>query len=66
MRTKSLKNTNPYLQDPAKRKKGLWTTVSSSSAIEGVQIAKKKVIKKADETVVIPPHKSAKSAKSHR
>ena len=65
MRTKSLKETNPYLKDPAKRKKGLWTTVSSSSAIEGVRDAKKKVTPKADKAVT-SLHKRAKSVKSPR
>ena len=43
MRTKSLKETNPYLKTPKKREKGLWSNVSSSSAIEGIHISKDKV-----------------------
>ena len=65
MRIKSLKDTNPYLKDPAMRKKGLWITVSSSSAIEGVRVAKKKVMEKVAKAV-IHPHKNAKSVKSYR
>ncbi len=33
---KSLKETNPYLQDPELRKALLYQSVSSSTAIEGV------------------------------
>jgi hypothetical protein len=43
MQTKSLKETNPYLKNPATREKGLWSSVSSSSAIEGVHVTREKV-----------------------
>ncbi len=65
MRNKSLKETNPYLKDPVKREKGLWTTVSSSSAIEGVRVEKNKVMDK-DGKAVTRPRKNARSVKSHR
>lgn len=39
MRIKSLIKTNSYLKDPAKRKTLFITTVSSSTAIEGVHAA---------------------------
>ncbi len=65
MRNKSLKETNPYLIDPAKRKKGLWVTVASSAAIEDVRVSKKKVTEKAGKAVT-RPRKHAKSVKSHR
>ena len=65
MRAKSLKETNPYLKDPIKREKGLWITVSSSSAIEGVRVAKKKVTGKAGKATT-RPRKNARTVKSHR
>lgn len=34
MPKKSLKETNPYLKDPEKRKALIYTTVTSSTAIE--------------------------------
>ena len=36
MSKKSLIKTNPYLKDPHKRDELLYTSVSSSTAIEGV------------------------------
>ncbi len=38
MRKKSLLKTNPYLADPDESKRLIFTSVSSSSAIEGVHI----------------------------
>ena len=43
MRTKNLKETNPYLKSLSVREKGLWSSVASSSAIEGIHVAKEKV-----------------------
>jgi hypothetical protein len=60
MRTKSLKETNPYLKTLLVREKGLWSSVSSSSAIEGVHVAKEKVT----GPTVISPHKPEESEKS--
>lgn len=34
--SKTLSETNPYLRDPEMRKKSLWISVKSSSAIEGI------------------------------
>jgi hypothetical protein len=65
MRNKSLKETNPYLGDPEIRERGLWSTVSSSSAIEGVRVAKEKVTMTSSVTVT-SPHKPAESGKSPR
>jgi hypothetical protein len=62
MQTKSLKETNPYLKTPATREKGLWSSVSSSSAIESVHVSREKVT----GTTVIPAHKSEESEKSPR
>lgn len=48
---KSLIETNPYLKDPAKRKNLFITTVSSSTAIEGVHAAVDQAIKEATKPV---------------
>jgi hypothetical protein len=48
MAKKSLIETNPYLKDPEKRKAMFYTTVSSSTAIEGVHVAVKEAIKAID------------------
>ena len=34
--SKKLSESNPYLRDPEIRKKSLWISVKSSSAIEGI------------------------------
>lgn len=34
--SKKLSDSNPYLRDPEVRKKSLWVSVKSSSAIEGI------------------------------
>lgn len=65
MRNKNLKETNPYLEDPIAREKGLWATVASSSAIEGVRVAKEKVTRSSIVTVT-SSHKPAESEKSPR
>ncbi len=38
MQKKSLSKTNPYLKNPAQRKAMLYTSVVTSSAIEGVKL----------------------------
>lgn len=43
MQTKKLNETNPYLKNPVSREKGLWTTVSTSAAIEDIHVTKDKV-----------------------
>jgi hypothetical protein len=40
MQKKSLSKTNPYLKNAAERKAMLYTSVVTSSAIEGVKMAK--------------------------
>ncbi len=62
MSSKSLKKSNPYLADPVKRKKGLWTTVASSTAIEGIQVDRDKVVTESSKAA-ISRHKTSKSAK---
>lgn len=43
MRTKSLKETNPYLKTLPVREKYLWSNVASSSAIEDIHVAKEAI-----------------------
>jgi hypothetical protein len=62
MSSKNLKQSNPYLADPMKRKKGLWKTVASSTAIEGIQVAKDKVVAKSPKAAT-RRRKTSKSAK---
>lgn len=67
MKKKSLMETNPYLKDPKKRKAMFYTTVSSSTAIEGIHIAVKKAIRAVDESGKISIlSESAASGKSRR
>ncbi len=64
---KSLIETNPYLKDPEKRKAMFYTTVSSSTAIEGVHAAVEKAIKAVKESDKISIlSESAESGKSRR
>lgn len=49
MKNKSLLETNPYLKDPAKRRLLLYTSVQSSTAIEGVHTAVAKALKTIDK-----------------
>lgn len=60
MRTKSLKETNPYLKTLLVREKGLWSSVASSSAIEGIHVAKETVT----GTTVTSPHTPEESEQS--
>ena len=62
MSSKNLKQSNPYLADPVKRKKGLWTTVASSTAIEGIQVTRDKVVAKSPKAAP-RRRKTSKSAK---
>jgi hypothetical protein len=62
MTFKSLKETNPYLIDPETREQGLWTTVSSSTAIEGIRVIRSKIVEKTGESLT-RPHKASKSGK---
>ncbi len=45
MKKKSLIEANPYLKDPETRKQSVVTSVSSSSAVEGIIIDKKTIEK---------------------
>lgn len=62
MKSKSLKKSNPFLVDPIKREKGLWTTVASSTAIEGIQVTRDKVVTKSPKADT-RRHKTSKSRK---
>ena len=62
MTSKSLKKSNPFLVDPIKREKGLWATVASSTAIEGIQVTRDKVVTKSSEAAT-RRHKTSKSTK---
>lgn len=65
MENKLLSETNPYLRDKAKRKVGLFMSVCSSSAIEGIAaegLIKEYLLRKTEETI---RHKPAKSAQRH-
>lgn len=68
MKKKSLIETNPYLKDPKKRKAMFYTTVSSSTAIEGVHIAVDKAIRdvKESDKIISILSESATSGKSRR
>ncbi len=62
-----LSETNPYLKDPTKRRKGLIISVASSCAIEGIHEAiTEKDLDSAQQTQSIPRHKTSKTGKSHR
>lgn len=51
MPNKTLIETNPYLKDPVKRQAMFYTTVSSSTAIEGVHAAVIKAINESKKPV---------------
>ncbi len=52
MRKKSLKETNPYLKDPALRKALIDQTVSSSTAVEGVLTKYPRLSKSAEKKLI--------------
>lgn len=62
MTSKSLRQSNPFLSDPMKREKGLWTTVASSTAIEGIQVSRDKVVTKSPKDAT-RRRKTSKSVK---
>ena len=65
MENKRLSETNPYLRDKAKRKVGLFMSVCSSSAIEGIAaegFINEYLSRKAKQTT---GHKTAKSGQRH-
>ena len=66
--SKLLIKTNPYLKDPEKRRAMFYTTVSSSTAIEGVHIVVDKAIKDVKESgkIISFLSESAASGKSRR
>ena len=65
MENKRVSETNPYLRDKAKRKTGLFMSVCSSSAIEGIaaeDFLKEYLSRKARQTT---SHKISKSGQRH-
>jgi len=63
MRKRSLKQTNPYLKDPALCKELLYQSVSSSTAVEGVLTKYPKMSKAAEKKLreVIAVHEPSAS-----
>ena len=61
MSKKSLKETNPYLKDPALCKELIEQSVSSSTAIEGVMTNYKKLKKSAEKKLISVVRESAVS-----
>jgi hypothetical protein len=54
MQKKSLIKTNPYLKNAAQRKAMLYTSVATSSAIEGVRLPDLKAIKPSKRRSTCP------------
>jgi hypothetical protein len=54
MNKNTLSKTNPYLKNAAKRKAMLYTSVVTSSAIEGVKLSGMKVGKPAQRRLACP------------
>jgi len=54
MQKKSLIKTNPYLKNAAQRKAMLYTSVATSSAIEGVKLTDKKAMKPSKRRSACP------------
>ena len=66
MLSTKLSHTNPYLRDPAMRKRGLLISVASSSAIEGIHAPFKNAIASAKRAAIgatAVPRKSVTRAK---
>ena len=62
MPSTKLSHTNPYLRDPAMRKRGLLISAASSSAIEGIHAPFKEALAAAKRDAVDAPAASRKSA----
>jgi hypothetical protein len=62
MRKAPLSKTNPYINNPGKRKESLLAFVDSSSAIEGIHIASlKKKKPRSKPTHAVTCHEAEKS-----
>ena len=61
MQKKSLSKTNPYLKNPAERRAMLYTSVVTSSAIEGIHFPKVIDDQNAAWAVALSPAKSRKT-----
>lgn len=67
MAPKSLIKTNPFLKNPTKRKLLFFTTVASSTAIEGVHVTVAQTITKTKKPVkpVVPSESKASGGSRH-
>jgi len=66
MQKKSLSKTNPYLKNPAQRKAMLYTSVVTSSAIEGIHLPRILDEQNATWAVALPAPKSRKTNKKKK
>lgn len=66
MQKKSLSKTNPYLKNPAQRKAMLYTSVVTSSAIEGIHLPHILDEQNATWAVALPATKSRKTTKKKK
>lgn len=61
---KSLLETNPYLKDPAERKRLMRRSLVSSFAIEGIYLKEEPAGSVKEDTQSFTAHKQPKSARS--
>jgi hypothetical protein len=66
MQKKSLSKTNPYLKNPAERRAMLYTSVVTSSAIEGIHLPHISDEQNATWAVALSPDKSRKTTKKKK
>ena len=66
MQKKSLIKTNPYLKNAAQRKAMLYTSVVTSSAIEGIHVPHILDAQNATWAVALPSPKSRKANKKKK
>jgi hypothetical protein len=62
---KSLLETNPYLKDPAERKRLMRRSLVSSFAIEGIYLKEESAGSVKEDTQSFAAHKYPASARSH-
>jgi hypothetical protein len=66
MQKKSLSKTNPYLKNPAERKAMLYTSVVTSSAIEGIHLPRIIDEQSTPWAVALAPTKSQQKNKKKK
>lgn len=59
MKRRTLKDTNPYLRDPKTAERYIFTSVSSSTAVEGIHIKREDCV--TSGSALSPAAKSSKS-----